>query len=177
MRGMSSGAIVAVAIAVVVLIVALVALVFVFHSNNSSAGSKASNTQQGALGQIFNTSTGSIKPCTQQIVSVGHPFINLTTNQVTIYVDLYNPCNTAPTITSVAVVGVPVTLNSITDVVNKTTYTGTQPGQIHILTGDNYLTISGTPQQTLGLQSGVSVPVQITLSNGQTVTVVAMIKS
>lgn len=179
MRGMSSGAIVAVAIAVVALIVALVALVFVFHSNNSSTGSAASHTQQSALSQILNTSTSSIEPCTQQIVSVGGSYMvyNLTTHQATIYVTLSNPCNTTPAITSVAVEGVPVTLNSITDVVNNTTHTGTQPGQIPILAGYNYLTISGTSQQALDLQPGESVAVQITLSNGQTVTVAAVVYS
>ena len=183
MRGISSGAIVAVAIVVVALIVALVALVFVFHTNNSSTGSKASNTRQSTLGQIFNTSTSSIEPCTQQIVGLGAAYMayNLTTNQATIYVALSNPCNAALTITSVAVNGVPVTLNSITDVVKNTTYTrtytGTQPGQIHILTGANYLTIIGTPQQALDIQPGSTLALQIYLSNGQTVTVPAVVQS
>ena len=179
MRGMSSGVIVAVAVAVVALIVALVALVFVFHSNNSSTGSAVSHTQQGALGQILNTSTSNVEPSTQPISNAGAAYMvyNLTTNQVTIHVTLVNPGNTHPAITSVAVNGVPVTLNSITDVVNGATYTGTQPGQINILTGYNYLTISGTLPQALDVQPGESVTVQITLSNALTVTLAAVVQS
>ena len=99
---------------------------------------------------------------------------------VTIYVTLSNPGPAMPTISGVSVNGVPITVTSITVVYANTVgqYTSSNipnPNAVTISTGLNYLTITGSAATTINVQSGATVTIQVSLSNGQVVTVPAML--
>ena len=115
------------------------------------------------------------------ITNAGSAYItyNPSTNEVTIYVTLTNPGPEMPTISGVSVNGVPITVTSLTveyaNTVGTYTTAGSNPNAITISTGLNYLTITGTAATTITVQSGATVTIQVSLSNGQVVTVPAML--
>ena len=116
------------------------------------------------------------------ITNAGSAYIqyNPSDGHVLIYVTLSNPGPAMPTISGVSVNGVPITVTSINVVYANTagqnTVTGiNNPNEVTISTGLNYLTISGNAATTINVQSGATVTIQVSLSNGQVVTVPAML--
>ena len=95
-----------------------------------------------------------------------------------IYLILNNPGPATPVVTSVTVNGIPVAITGVAD-----QYSGGQstsansPGAVTISTGLNYLTVSGTLVGKLNVQPGATVTVQVSFSNGQTITVTAVLNS
>ena len=87
-------------------------------------------------------------------------------NSITIYVTLNNPGPNNVQIAGVSVNAIPLTGVTIN---GQNTWT--------VTVGTNVLTISGSPVSPLNVQPGASIMVQITLANGQTVTVPAVVQS
>ena len=115
------------------------------------------------------------------ITNAGSAYIqyNPSTNAVTIYVTLTNPGPEMPTVSGVSVNGVPITVTSLVveyaNTVGTYTTSNGNPNAVTISTGLNYLTISGIAATTINVQSGATVTIQVSLSNGQVVTVPAML--
>ena len=87
-------------------------------------------------------------------------------SSITIYVTLNNPGPNNVQIAGVSVNAIPLTSVQIN---GQNTWT--------VTVGTNVLTISGTPVSPLNVQPGASIMVQITLANGQTVTVPAVVQA
>ena len=115
------------------------------------------------------------------ITNAGSAYIeyNPTDGHVLIYVTLSNPGPEMPTISGVSVNGVPITVTGVSVVYANTagqySTSNANPNAVTISTGLNYLTISGTAATTIQVQSGATVTIQVSLSNGQVVTVPAML--
>ena len=97
---------------------------------------------------------------TVQTLGPASLYVNPTTNQYTVVVDVYNSGGTQLTITSVTINGVPSTIVG---------------GDNTIAQGTQILTFTISPTQTLSLQSGTQVQLELVLSNGVSVPVSAVV--
>ena len=100
------------------------------------------------------------------ITNVGGAYAKLNGSTITIYVTLNNPGPNNLQIAGVSINAIPMTGVTIN---GNPTYT--------VTVGTNVLTISGSLVQPINVQPGASVMVQITLANGQTVTVPAVVQT
>ena len=161
---MSNGTIIAIAVVVVVLIVALVVLAVVLQQHKSSTGPATSSTNSLSLVLNVSSSNSTTESKPQAVYGLGESLIvyNSTTGQVTIYVVLHNPNSFDLRIAGVAINNVPL-------VINGSQYTVLPPGTFT-------LTISGTSASQIPLQAGEMVTIEISLNDGQTVMVPAVVQ-
>ena len=98
--------------------------------------------------------------------------------EVLIYLIIDNPGPETPVVTGVTVNGIPVAISGV-----AVQYSGghstsaNSPDAVTIATGPNYLTVSGTLVGQLDVQSGATVTIQVSFSNGQTITDTAILNS
>lgn len=148
MKGLS-GAVTALILVIASVIIALIVVGFAFG--------------------LFGTLSGQ-----NAITNAGSAYVeyNPSNNHIQIYVTLTNPGPATPVISSVSVNSIPV---SLSEVVNNGQLYTTSLNSVTISTGQNSLTISGSLISSLNVQSGATVTVQVSLSNGQVVTVPAVV--
>ena len=114
------------------------------------------------------------------ITTASRAFIQYSSNngEVLIYLIINNPGPETPVVTGVTVNGIPVAITGV-----AVQYSGghstsaNSPDAVTIATGPNYLTVSGTLVGQLNVQSGATATIQISFSNGQTITDTAILNS
>ena len=114
------------------------------------------------------------------IIPAGRVFIQYSPSNggVLIYLVLNNPGPETPVVTGVTVDGIPVAIAGVADQYSGGHLTSANsPDAVTITTGLNYLTVSGTLVGQLNVQPGATVIIQVSFSNGQTITDAAVLNS